>query len=170
MAQGEDYIDVSFSANEGDVHWVIFDDLPGAYQYFVNRDLPVLGVFRTLLRLDNQTFTNGRTNIKDEALPPFSLYGNATKVEDETWQLANGTYITKYDWSDFIRGLDFYGLYGESFGSWYIRPGEDYFNGNHLKQELIVRTVILPQSRRRPADIRHLKRYTVNQPPATACS
>ncbi|KZV62518.1 polysaccharide lyase family 4 protein [Peniophora sp. CONT] len=138
VAQGENYIDVSFTANEGDVHWVIFDDLPGAYQYFVNRDLPVLGVFRTLLRLDNETFPNGRTNIKDEPLPPFSLYGNATKVQDETWQLANGTYITKYDWSDFIRGIDFYGLYGDSFGSWYIRPGKDYFNGNHLKQELIV--------------------------------
>ncbi|VDB87394.1 unnamed protein product [Peniophora sp. CBMAI 1063] len=138
VAQGDDYIDVSFSASEGDLHWVIFANLSGAYQYFVNRDLPVLGVYRTLWRLDNETFPNGRTNIKDEPLPPFSLYGNATKVEDETWQLANGTYITKYDWSDFIRGIDFYGVYGDGFGSWYIRPGTDYFNGDHLKQELIV--------------------------------
>ncbi|KZV60869.1 polysaccharide lyase family 4 protein [Peniophora sp. CONT] len=138
VAQGEDYIDVSFSAANGDMHWVIFDDLSGAYQYFVVRDLPVLGEFRTLLRLDNETFPNGRTNIKDGPLPPFALYGNATKVQDETWQLANGTYLTKYDWSDFIRGVDFYGLYGDGFGSWYIRPGEDYFNGNHLKQELMV--------------------------------
>ncbi|KAF4544218.1 Rhamnogalacturonate lyase protein [Lasiodiplodia theobromae] len=138
VARGENYIDVSFTADLGEFHWVIFDDLAGAYQYFVNRDLPTLGVFRSLFRLDNQTFPNGRTNTKDEPLPPWYLYQNATKVQDETWELANGTYITKYDWSAFIRDIDFYGVYGDDFGSWYIRPGGDYFNGNHLKQELIV--------------------------------
>ncbi|KAL1645809.1 hypothetical protein SLS58_003693 [Diplodia intermedia] len=138
VARGEDYIDVSFTADQGEFHWVIFNDLPGAYQYFVNRALPTLGVFRSLFRLDNQTFTNGRTHIKDEPLPPWYLYQNATKVQDETWELANGTYLTKYDWSAFIRDIDFYGVYGEGFGSWYIRPGTDYFNGDHLKQELIV--------------------------------
>lgn len=143
MARGENYIDVSFTADLGEFHWVIFDDLPGAYQYFVNRALPTLGVFRSLFRLDNQTFPNGRTNTKDEPLPPWYLYQNATKVQDETWELANGTYITKYDWSAFIRDIDFYGVYGEDFGSWYIRPGGDYFNGNHLKQELIVRASFL---------------------------
>jgi rhamnogalacturonan endolyase len=54
-----------FSANEGDMHWVIYPDLAGAYQYFVNRGLPVLGEFRTLFRLDNTTFFTGKTNIKD---------------------------------------------------------------------------------------------------------
>lgn len=144
MTQGENFIDVSFSAAQGDLHWVIFDDLSGAYQYFVNRALPVLGEYRTLWRLDNETFPNGRTNIKDGPLPPFSLYLNATKVQDETWQLANGSYLTKYDWSDFIRGIDFYGVYGEGFGSWYIRgSGEDYIGGNQLKQELTVRSSVL---------------------------
>lgn len=138
VARGDNYIDVSFSATQGEFHWVIFDDLPGAYQYFVNRALPTLGVFRSLFRLDNETFPNGRTNIKDDVLPPFSLYAGAPEVQDETFQIANGTYLTKYDWSAFIRDIDFYGVYGSDFGSWYIRPGKDYFNGNHLKQELIV--------------------------------
>lgn len=138
VARGDNYIDVSFSATQGEFHWVIFDDLPGAYQYFVNRALPTLGVFRSLFRLDNETFPRGRTNIKDDILPPFSLYVGAPEVQDETFQLPNGTYLTKYDWSAFIRDIDFYGVYGDNFGSWYIRPGEDYFNGNHLKQELIV--------------------------------
>ncbi|KAF2087068.1 polysaccharide lyase family 4 protein [Saccharata proteae CBS 121410] len=137
-ASGDDYIDVRFNATEGEMHWVIYEDLAGAYQYFVNHGLPVLGVFRTLVRLDNQTFTHGRTNIKDEALPPLSDILSGTKVQDETWLTANGTYITKYDWSDFIRTVDYYGVYGEEFGSWYIRPGTDYFNGDHLKQELMV--------------------------------
>ncbi|KAI0743456.1 putative rhamnogalacturonase [Daedaleopsis nitida] len=134
----DEYIDVRFNATEGEMHWVIFNDLPGAYQYFVNRALPVLGEFRTLWRLDNETFPRGRTDIKDGELPAFAEYLNATKVQDETWQKADGTYLTKYDWSAFIRTQDFYGLYGNEFGSWYINPGKDYYNGNHLKQELMI--------------------------------
>lgn len=90
-----DYLDVSFTANEGDFHWVIYDDLAGAYQYFVNRALPVLGEFRSLFRLDNTTFFNGRTSIKDGALPTLAEIDAGTKVQDETWLTANGTYITK---------------------------------------------------------------------------
>ncbi|TVY33448.1 Rhamnogalacturonate lyase [Lachnellula subtilissima] len=133
-----EYLDVVFSATEIDLHWIIYPDLAGAYQYIENKALPTLAVLRTLFRLDNTTFTHGRTNIKDEALPLFSDILASTKVQDETWQRADGTFITKYDWSDFIRNLDFHGVYGSEFGSWYIRPGRDYFNGNHLKQELTV--------------------------------
>jgi rhamnogalacturonan endolyase len=65
---------VSFSAAEGDMHWVIYPDLAGCYQYFVNRALPVLGEFRTLFRLDNTTFFSGKTNIKDGMFSmPFLL-------------------------------------------------------------------------------------------------
>ncbi|KAF2009250.1 polysaccharide lyase family 4 protein [Aaosphaeria arxii CBS 175.79] len=135
---GSNYINVKFTAVGGDFHWVIYDDLVGAYQYFVNRALPVLGEFRTLWRLDNQSFPNGRTNIKDGVLPPLSEYASATNVQDETWQKADGTFLTKYDWSAFIKDVDFHGVYGEEFGSWYINPGKDYINGNHLKQELMI--------------------------------
>lgn len=98
----------------------------------------MLGEFRTLWRLDNQSFPNGRTNIKDGVLPLLSEYKSATNVQDETWQKADGTFLTKYDWSAYIRDMDFYGVYGDNFGSWYINPGKDYYNGNHLKQELMV--------------------------------
>ncbi|TVY15723.1 Rhamnogalacturonate lyase [Lachnellula arida] len=133
-----EYLDVVFSATEIDLHWIIYPDQAGAYQYVENKALPTLAVLRTLFRLDNTTFTHGRTNIKDDILPPFSDILASTKVQDETWQRADGTFITKYDFSDFIRNLDFHGVYGSEFGSWYIRPGRDYLNGNHLKQELTV--------------------------------
>ncbi|KAH1316660.1 hypothetical protein LV164_008050 [Aspergillus fumigatus] len=135
---GQDFLDIQFTAKEGDFHWVIFEDLVGAYQYFVNHALPTLGEFRTLWRLDNTSFPNGRTNIKDGALPTLAEIASGTKVQDETWQLADGSYITKYDWTAWIRDQDYYGVYGEEFGSWYINPGKDYYNGNHLKQELMV--------------------------------
>ena len=127
-----------FSANEGDFHWVIYNDLAGAYQYFVNHALPVLGEFRTLFRLDNITFPNGRTEIKDGKFYSLADIQSGTNVQDETWQLPDGRFLTKYDWSTFIRNTDFYGVYGDEFGSWYINAGKDEYNGNHLKQELMV--------------------------------
>ncbi|OLN96364.1 Rhamnogalacturonate lyase 1 [Colletotrichum chlorophyti] len=137
--EGTPFIDVKFTSNDGDFHWVIFQGLAGAYQYFVNRDLPNLGEFRTLWRLDNASFPNGKTALHDKALPRLSDYLPENKVQDETWRTPDGTgYLTKYDFSDFIRNQKYYGVYGNEFGSWYINPGKDYYNGNHLKQELMV--------------------------------
>ncbi|KAF2635194.1 rhamnogalacturonate lyase-like protein [Massarina eburnea CBS 473.64] len=135
---GSSWINVKFTAKEGDFHWVIHDDLAGAYQYFVNHALPRLGEFRTLWRLDNTSFPNGHTDVKDGVLPPVEEYATATNVQDETWQTADGTFLTKYDWSSFIRTQTFYGVYGDEVGSWYINPGKDYYNGNHLKEELMI--------------------------------
>lgn len=139
--KGVSYIDVAFYANEGDMHWVIFQGLHGAYQYFVNHALPTLGEFRTLWRLDNTTFTHGKTDIKDEELPPLSWYLPENKVQDETWLMPDGSgrYITKYDWTSWTRDQKWYGVYGKGFGSWYINAGKDYYGGNQLKQELMVR-------------------------------
>ena len=162
-----EYIDVRFNATEGEMHWVIYHDLAGAYQYFVNRALPVLGEFRTLWRLDNATFPNARTNEKDGPLPDLALYANATKVQDETWQLSSGEYLTKYDWTTFLRAVDYYGVYGDSFGSWYINPGKDYFNGDHLKQELIVSVCRACCLKRSYTD---MQRSTASPRPATPSS
>jgi rhamnogalacturonan endolyase len=129
-SQTPEFLDVVFTANEGDFHWVISKDLAGAYQYFVNHALPILGEFRTLFRLDNTTFFTGKTAIKDTLLPTLADIANSTKVQDETWQRPDGTYITKYDFTDFIRGQDYYGVYGPGYGSWYIVPGKDDYNGN----------------------------------------
>ena len=64
-------------------------------------------------------------------------------MQDETWQKEDGTFLTKYDWSAFIREQDFHGVYGDEVGSWYINPGKDYFNGDHLKQELMVSYLVV---------------------------
>ncbi|KFY25884.1 hypothetical protein V493_04390 [Pseudogymnoascus sp. VKM F-4281 (FW-2241)] len=136
--QTKDFLDISFGASEGELHWVIQPELAGAYQYFVNRALPVLGEFRTLWRLDNTTFFNGHTSIKDEALPTSADIAVATKVQDETWEKEDGTFITKYDWQALVRDQEYYGVYGPGFGSWYINAGKDEYNGDHLKQELTV--------------------------------
>ncbi|KAI5256298.1 hypothetical protein E4T42_01532 [Aureobasidium subglaciale] len=136
--EGDNFIDVGFVSDQGDFHWVIYDDLAGSYQYFVNRALGDVGILRSLFRLDPDRFPNGRTYLKDEPLPSFQAIKDATKVQDETFETANGTYITKYDWSNYVRERDFNGVYGPSTGSWYIHPSTDYFSGDHLKQTLTV--------------------------------
>ncbi|KAF7552986.1 hypothetical protein G7Z17_g3952 [Cylindrodendrum hubeiense] len=138
VAKGTHHIDVAFHSSLGDLHWVIFDDLSGAYQYFVNSALPDLSILRTLWRLSPDYFTHGRTHLKDEALPDFSLYKDSVKVQDETWQLADGSYITKYDWSNAVRDRDFYGVYGSEAGSWWIHPSTEYYNSDHYSQTLTV--------------------------------
>lgn len=113
-------IDVAFTAPAGEFHWVIGTDLIGAYQYFVNTALPLVGEFRTVWRLDNETFPNGRTTARDGVLPTYQEILDATVVQDSTFQQADGTYLTKYDWSAFLREQDYYGIYGDEFGSWFI--------------------------------------------------
>lgn len=140
VGQGDNYIDIAFVSDLVDFHWVVFDDLQGAYQYIVNKDTPWMEILRSLWRLNPDLFLNGRTNTKDDILPPFSLYTNATEVQDETFELANGTCcITKYDWANFVRSRDFYGIYGpDVVGSWWIHPSTEYFTGNQLSQTLTV--------------------------------
>ncbi|KAH7068815.1 polysaccharide lyase family 4, domain III-domain-containing protein [Paraphoma chrysanthemicola] len=132
------YIDVAFSSSLGDLHWVIYPNLAGAYQYFVNKALPDISIFRTLWRLDPDRFTHGYNTNKNEKLPDFSLYANAPEIQDETFQFPDGSYVTKYDFANYVRERDVVGVYGNNSGSWYIHPTNEYQPGNHLSQTLTV--------------------------------
>ncbi|KAF3904960.1 hypothetical protein ABW20_dc0110632 [Dactylellina cionopaga] len=150
--QTGEYTDIVFFSPQGEFHWVLTPTLTGAYQYFVNKALPVLGEFRTLWRLANDSFTYGKTQERNEKLPALSTIQSATNIQDETWQLSDGTFLTKYDFSTFMPIVQdepgYWGVWGplggstkknaELVGSWYIHAGVDYINGDHLKQELIV--------------------------------
>lgn len=138
-------LDISFEADEGEHHLVLFKGLDGFYSYFVNRNLPVLGEFRTLIRLNPDVYQNAHTSIKDGALPVWPDDYQGTKIFDETWKNTNGTgYITKYDWSSRLHEEEIYGVYGtynatnQTYGFWLISAGRDYFCGDQIKQELLV--------------------------------
>lgn len=138
-------IDVSFNADEGEHHLVLFKGLNGFYSYFVNKALPDLGEFRTLIRLNPDLYQNAHTSIKDEALPVWPDDYKGEKVFDETWVAPDGNgYITKYDWSSRLHEEEIYGVYGtnsatnKTYGFWLISPGRDYFTGDQIKQELLV--------------------------------
>ncbi|KAJ8109735.1 hypothetical protein OPT61_g7240 [Boeremia exigua] len=138
VSNSADYIDVAFSSSLGDLHWVIYPDVAGAYQYFVNKALPDLSIFRTLWRLSPDLFTHGYNTNKNEELPDFALYANAPEIQDETFQFPDGSYVTKYDFANYVRERDFVGVYGDKTGSWLIHPTNEYQPGNHLSQTLTV--------------------------------
>lgn len=51
----------------------------------------------------------------------------ATNVQDEMWQLADGTFA-RYEFAYCVRERDFHGVYGPRVGSWYIHAGRDYYD------------------------------------------
>lgn len=131
-------LDVSYEAYEGFVHYVLFSGLSGFYQYVVVKNLGEQGEVRSLYRFDPLQFSHGRTNIKNAPLPLLADILTGYKVQDETWQRPDGSYITKYDFSCFVRNLDFHGVYGTDVGAFIIAPGKDYYIGDQLKQELML--------------------------------
>jgi rhamnogalacturonan endolyase len=131
-------IHVAFDSYLATVHYILFGGVPGHYQYVINNDLGNQGEVRSLYRLDPLQFTWGRTNIKNAPLPSIVDIETGYKVQDETWQRQNGTYITKYDFSSFVRNLDYHGVYGNGVGAFIIAPSKDYYIGDHMKQELML--------------------------------
>lgn len=138
IEQSDSMIHVAFDSYLATVHYILFGGLDGHYQYVINNNLGNQGEVRSLYRFDPTLFTMGRTNIKNAPLPLLADIQVGYKVEDETWQRRNGSYITKYDFSCFVRGLDYHGVYGEDVGAYVIAPGKDYYIGDHLKQELML--------------------------------
>jgi rhamnogalacturonan endolyase len=131
-------IHVAFDSYLATVHYILFSGVPGHYQYVINNNLGNQGEVRSLYRLDPLQFTWGRTNIKNAPLPSIVDIETGYKVQDETWQRQNGTHITKYDFSCFVRNLDYHGVYGDGVGAFIIAPSKDYYIGDHMKQELML--------------------------------
>lgn len=138
VKQTSDMLHVNFPGALADIHYILFSGLSGHYQYVVINNLPPQGEVRSLYRLDPDLFTRGRTDCRDDLLPPISEIQNGFNVQDETWQKRDGSYITKYDFSCYQRDNKFFGIYGDKVGAWVIAPGQDYIRGDHLAQELMV--------------------------------
>ncbi|ANZ76280.1 BA75_03275T0 [Komagataella pastoris] len=143
--QTENMIDLSFNAYEGEHHMVLFQGLDGFYSYFVNKNLPTLGEFRTLFRLNPDVYQSGHTTLKDGLLPIFPDDFKGVKTFDETWLAPdNSSYITKYDWSSRTHEEEAFGVYGtynetgKDYGFWLVSPGRDFYVGDQTKQELMV--------------------------------
>ncbi len=132
---------------EIEYHFIVRKFIKGIYNYVVinnnNNNLNdnksyTFSEIRVVYRFDYSIMNmlyNGLLNVKSH------LYSNLKKnplVQDETWQLSDGSYYSKYDLAGYIRQTKYYGVYGEKYGAWLINFSHDYFSGGPLKQDLLV--------------------------------
>ncbi|XP_048523313.1 rhamnogalacturonate lyase isoform X1 [Dendroctonus ponderosae] len=120
-------------------HMVVFPALSGIYQYIKlsnPTDLTVdFAEFRTVHRFDHALMPKVSNIIRSEATPDVS---GRPLIQDTTWQLADGTYWSKYDLCGYIRETPWFGVYGGGFGGWIVSASREYHSAGPLKQELLV--------------------------------
>lgn len=130
--------DIAYISTWGELHYVVRSGVSGLYSYFVATDIGNVGEFRTLYRVDGNIFRNGYNAERSGPFPTLAQIQQATKLQDETFQLADGTVYTKYNWSTYVADDRVHGVYGNGYGVWMISPSHEYFNGGPMKQELMV--------------------------------
>ncbi len=124
-------------------HIIIKRNISGLYNYIViNNDnfnkSYIFSEIRTVYRFDYfimNILYNG--NIAQKSYV-YSYLKSRPLIQDETWQLEDGTYYSKYDLAGYIRDINFYGLYGNEYGAWIMNFSHEYFSGGPLKQDLLV--------------------------------
>ncbi len=124
-------------------HIILRKKISGLYNYIIikNNNLYKSYIFselRTVYRFDyfimNMLY-NGNLIQKSYL---YSYLKNRSLIQDETWQLEDGSYYSKYDLAGYIRDIKFYGVYGNEYGAWIMNFSHEYFSGGPLKQDLLV--------------------------------
>lgn len=54
-------------------------------------------------RFNPSVLTQGTNSVRSGTLYLYSYLNTQTKTQDETWELSDGTYYTKYDYAGYIR-------------------------------------------------------------------
>ncbi|KAH1026428.1 hypothetical protein HUJ05_000098 [Dendroctonus ponderosae] len=123
-------------------HYVMVDGVSGIYSWakYINSQSGTvsLGETRTIYRFDSSILTQGTNQARSGTLYLYSYLNTQTKVQDETWQLADGTYYTKYDYAGYLRETSYQGVYGNGYGAFVISPSREYHAGGPLKQDLLI--------------------------------
>ncbi|XP_050296914.1 rhamnogalacturonate lyase-like [Anthonomus grandis grandis] len=125
-----------------ELHYIMVDGVSGIYSYakYTNdksSDL-TLGETRVVYRFNPSILTQGSNQARTGTLYTSTYLNKQTKIQDETWQLPDGTYYTKYDYAGYLRETDYQGVYGNGYGAFVISPSREYHGGGPLKQDLLI--------------------------------
>lgn len=132
-------VDIAYSSSWGALHYVVRSGVSGLYSYFVATGIGTVGEFRTLYRVDSSIFRTGYNGLESSIpFPTLSQIQSATKLQDSTYQLTNGTIYTKYDAATYMNQDALHGVYGGGYGVWMISPSHEYVDGGPMKQDLMV--------------------------------
>lgn len=71
-------------------------------------------------------------------LPDPARLTDTYKVTDATYELADGSIYTKYDYAAFQKDDYMHGMMGDHVGIWMITPTVEWLNGGPMRQDLTV--------------------------------
>ncbi len=127
---------------EIEYHFLMKKFISGIYSYVKiknsNNTNFVFSELRTVYRFDNSLMNRLNNSIVDIKSYLYSYLNKKPLIQDETWQLDDGNYYSKYDLASYVREVDFYGVYGDNYGAWLINSTNEYYSGGPLKQDLLV--------------------------------
>jgi rhamnogalacturonan endolyase len=130
--------DIAYISTWGELHYVVRSGVSGLYSYFVSTGIGNVNEFRTVYRLDGSIFRNGYNAERSGAFPTLSQIQQSKVLQDQTFQLPNGTIYSKYDWASYVANDKVHGVYGNGYGVWMLPASHEYIEGGPMKQELMV--------------------------------
>ncbi|KAF1360133.1 galactose-binding like protein [Lizonia empirigonia] len=130
VSNSSDFIDVSFASSLGDLHWVIYPDLTTS---------PSSVPCGVLIQIASR-MASIRTRTRNCRISRCTPMLRRSKMRRSCF-LMEGSYVTKYDFANYVRERDLVGIYGNETESWYIHPTNEYQPGNHLSQTLTLNVV-----------------------------
>lgn len=125
-----------------DLHYIVRKNTGGIYCFLVESHLASdpagdLGQTRWGLRADESLFDYHlvRDTIQG-SMPAMKDLEDGKKLQDWTYQMADGQIYTKYNYADYIEGRYVHGMAGTSsgLGIFVIQPSHEYLNGGPTKQ------------------------------------
>ncbi|MFC7395089.1 polysaccharide lyase family protein [Scopulibacillus cellulosilyticus] len=123
-------------------HIIMMKGKSGIYSYVVaknnNKKSVSIEELRSIYRFDRDIFDYAYNSERTGQQPRYGYLETLPEVQDETWQLPNGNYYTKYDYAGYFSDNPVWGHYGHGFGAWFIPAGTEYYPGGPLKQDLLV--------------------------------
>ncbi len=149
-------------------YWFLREGETGLHTFsrlaYYNKTTPFLRnlqEFRTLFRPNTPLWTHLLTNeYQYSPLPSANAISKEVVVQDATWSYAatpddpyvieEGTYFTKYIYSDTWRDHSVHGMYSDgttsvnnyTFGSWLVQNTKDTYFGGPLHSDLIVDGIV----------------------------
>jgi rhamnogalacturonan endolyase len=122
-------------------HVLLMNGESGLYGYVIctnpkNRRLG--GEMRSMYRLDRDIFDWAYVSERTGHQPRYGELVQYPAIQDETWQMPDGSIYQKYDYSGYMAENPMWGHYGHGFGAWFMPVSTEYYAGGPLRQDLMV--------------------------------
>jgi rhamnogalacturonan endolyase len=122
-------------------HILLMRGESGVYGYVICKNIKHVRLgteMRTMYRLDRDIFDWAYVSERTGQQPRYADLVKLPNIQDETWQMPDGSIYQKYDYSGYMAENPMWGHYGHGFGVWFIPVSTEYYAGGPLRQDLMV--------------------------------